>query len=238
MNESTWVTTTDPFAMLDVLFPVRGMDSTEPQSRQSRLYLLGCARRAWDRLPGVCRAVVAAAERVYHPRAPDPHLRDARDAVYPHAEALVCCRGEADDVNAIGRALVGLGCAAAADVWADRDADPDEWAGVAHLAYLPFARATPHFRHVPAGLHSAALAREVFPNPFDPPGRFDRRWATGNVRNLALQADAAGESTNFMALADALEEADCDDPRALDHLRRGGPHARGCWAVEWVLSGR
>ena len=37
------------------------------------------------------------------------------------------------------------------------------------------------------------------------------------------------------ALADALEEAGCDNAELLDHLRGPGPHVRGCWAVDLVL---
>jgi len=36
-------------------------------------------------------------------------------------------------------------------------------------------------------------------------------------------------------LADALEEAGCDDVDVLAHLRGPGPHARGCWALDLVL---
>ena len=36
-------------------------------------------------------------------------------------------------------------------------------------------------------------------------------------------------------LADALEEAGCDDPAILAHLRGDGPHCRGCWVVDLAL---
>jgi hypothetical protein len=36
-------------------------------------------------------------------------------------------------------------------------------------------------------------------------------------------------------LADALEEAGCDQPDLLAHLRGPGPHVRGCWAVDLLL---
>ena len=47
--------------VLGRLFPVRGHDSTEPAPRKMRLYYVGCARRVWDRLPWVCRELVAFA---------------------------------------------------------------------------------------------------------------------------------------------------------------------------------
>jgi hypothetical protein len=36
-------------------------------------------------------------------------------------------------------------------------------------------------------------------------------------------------------LADALEEAGCDNADVLAHCRGDGPHARGCWVVDGVL---
>ena len=36
-------------------------------------------------------------------------------------------------------------------------------------------------------------------------------------------------------LADALEDAGCDDEAILGHLRSHGPHVRGCWAVDLCL---
>jgi hypothetical protein len=32
-----------------------------------------------------------------------------------------------------------------------------------------------------------------------------------------------------------LEEAKCDDPGLVQHLRDGGPHVRGCWAFDLLL---
>ena len=62
MTESLWLSTTDAPLLLDFLLPMRGMDSTEPQTRKSRLYLAGCARRLWDRLPWACQSLVEIAE--------------------------------------------------------------------------------------------------------------------------------------------------------------------------------
>jgi hypothetical protein len=36
-------------------------------------------------------------------------------------------------------------------------------------------------------------------------------------------------------LADALEEAGCDDAGLPGHLRSAGPHWRGCWALDLIL---
>jgi hypothetical protein len=235
MTERDWLTSADPLGMLDELFPLRGVDSTEPQPRRSRLYLIACARRAWGSLPGVCRAVVTAAERVYARRETD---RKLRDEVYPHAEALVHCRGEAEAVNAIGRGLVDLGHARAADVWADADVESGRWSGFAHLAFYPFYRSTPNYHRIPAELHSAELLREVFGNPAARRPPLEAAWFTENVVRLAAHADAAADFAVLPILADALQEAGCDRADVLDHLRGTCPHVRGCWVIEEILGRR
>ena len=37
-------------------------------------------------------------------------------------------------------------------------------------------------------------------------------------------------------LADALEDAGCDNEHLLGHCRGPGPHVRGCWVVDLVLA--
>jgi hypothetical protein len=39
-------------------------------------------------------------------------------------------------------------------------------------------------------------------------------------------------------LADALEEAGCNDPEILAHCRAAGPHFRGCWVIDLLLGRR
>jgi hypothetical protein len=36
-------------------------------------------------------------------------------------------------------------------------------------------------------------------------------------------------------LADALEEAGCDNADVLDHCRKPGEHVRGCWVIDHLL---
>ncbi len=46
------------------------------------------------------------------------------------------------------------------------------------------------------------------------------------------------ESRDFSAmpiLADALQDAGCDNEDILGHCRGSGPHVRGCWVVDLVL---
>jgi hypothetical protein len=232
MTEADWLNCDDAVALLEHIYPQRGLDSVEPQSRSSRLYLLACARRAWDHLPGVCRALVSVAERIFLARPTD---KSSFGQVYPLAEELTHLRGEAKDLNGIGWKLASMGLAEPDGFLLRDDLDPQRWSGIAQLVYLPFSRTTPAYRRVPEEYHSAALVREIFADPFVDLPRFDRAWRSETVVQLARHAESTADFSTLPILADALEEAGCDCDDVLDHLRRGGPHARGCWALELVL---
>jgi len=232
MTEADWLICDDALALLEHLYPQRGFDSVEPQTRPSRLYLLACARRAKHELPGVCRALVAAAERIDLHRPADSALRDQ---VYPLAEELTHIRGEAEEVNGIGWMLVSLGLAESSEVLLRDDLDPHQWTGFAYLVFAPFSRTTPTYQRIPEELHSADLVREVFGNPFSLTPRFNRSWTSETVLHLAHHAQSTGDFSALPILADALEEAGCDSSKILDHLRGVDRHTRGCWALELIL---
>lgn len=70
------------------------------------------------------------------------------------------------------------------------------------------------------------------------PARFDPLWLAwndGTVRHLAQAIYDERAWENMPILADALEDAGCQDERILGHCRGGGPHTRGCWVVDRVL---
>lgn len=232
MTEADWLICDDALALLEHLYPQRGFDSVEPQTRSSRLYLLACARRARDELPGVCRALVAAAERIYLHRSAGSALKDG---VYPLAEELTHIRGEAEELNGIGWRLVSLDLADSSEVLLRDDLDPRRWAGIAYLVFAPFGRTTPTYQRIPEEFHSAGLVREIFGNPFALAPRFDRSWRSETVLQLARHARLTGDFSALPILADALEEAGCDSADVLNHLRDSTTHARGCWALEHVL---
>jgi hypothetical protein len=82
------------------------------------------------------------------------------------------------------------------------------------------------------------LMRDIFGNPFRPPPAPDPswlRWGDGTVPNLARAVYEGRAFERLPILADALEEAGCIHADVLGHLRGGGPHAVGCWALDWVL---
>jgi hypothetical protein len=65
---------------------------------------------------------------------------------------------------------------------------------------------------------------------------FDDRWRTETVVALARGILAEQAFDRMPILADALEEAGCDDTVILDHCRICPEHVMGCWVIEAVLA--
>jgi hypothetical protein len=89
------------------------------------------------------------------------------------------------------------------------------------------------------------LLRCNFPSPFRPSPVVDPlvlAWRDGCVAKLAESAYEDRElpsgildASRIAILADALEDAGCNDSELLAHLRSPGPHVRGCFALDAVL---
>lgn len=92
-----------------------------------------------------------------------------------------------------------------------------------------------HQRDAVAEAYFCALFRDIFGNPFHP---IELLTASKNstVGNLA-QAIYADRAFDLLPiLADALEDAGCHNTEILAHCRGPGPHVRGCWVVDLILS--
>ena len=76
--------------------------------------------------------------------------------------------------------------------------------------------------------------RCIFGNPFRPVA-FDPVWRTSTAVAIAQAAYDSRAFGNLPVLADALQDAGCENADVLDHLRGPGPHVRGCWVVDLVL---
>ena len=115
---------------------------------------------------------------------------------------------------------------------------PERW--VVHPTVLALARAAYEDRGGVCGNHCQQLIR-----PVSSRGKWmvyegngpDSRWVvcpkchgTGRDGTGHLDADRLG------VLADCLEDAGADSTELLQHLRSGGIHVRGCWALDLVLS--
>lgn len=77
------------------------------------------------------------------------------------------------------------------------------------------------------------VVREVFGDP--PVPAADPSWLTSTVTALARGICADRAFDRMPILADALQDAGCDNADVLDHCRSDGPHTRGCWVVDICL---
>ncbi|MBM3978757.1 MAG: hypothetical protein FJ304_00455 [Planctomycetes bacterium] len=79
------------------------------------------------------------------------------------------------------------------------------------------------------------LLRDIFGNPFRPV-TFTTDWRTNTVVTLARTMYDAREFSAMPILADALQDAGCDNDDILNHCRdTTATHVRGCWVVDLVL---
>lgn len=80
-----------------------------------------------------------------------------------------------------------------------------------------------------------AVLRDICGNPFHPVA-FSPDWRTSTAVAIAQQMYESRDFSPMPLLADALEDAGCDNADILEHCRDAKvPHVRGCWAVDQVL---
>jgi hypothetical protein len=79
------------------------------------------------------------------------------------------------------------------------------------------------------------LIRDIFGNPFRP-FTFSQSWRTDTALSLARQIYESRDFGAMPILADALQDAGCDNGDILNHCRdANATHVRGCWVVDLVL---
>jgi hypothetical protein len=78
------------------------------------------------------------------------------------------------------------------------------------------------------------LLRDIFGNPFRPI-TISPDWPTATVIALARGMYKSRDFSPMPILADAMEDAGCENSDVLTHCRGPGTHVRGCWVVDTVL---
>ena len=83
----------------------------------------------------------------------------------------------------------------------------------------------------------ANLVRDIIGNPFRAIA-VNPTWLTwndGTVTRIAQTIYDDRAYDHFPILADALEDAGCDNADILAHCREPGEHVRGCWVIDLLL---
>ena len=228
MTEAEWLAGTDPRPMLDVFWG-------RSRDRKLRLFACACVRRVWDFLADPrSRMAVEVAERFADGGATWAELQVAFNAAWAaghgfagHADVAEAAALECASYDSFAAARNASLAAAQAAAWSA----PRTVAGEAGV-YDALADALGD-----AQADQCTLLRELIGNPFRPvnlPAHV-LTWNDGTVSRLAGLVYAERRWDDLPVLADALEEAGCSDAAILAHLRGGGEHVRGCWAVDWLL---
>ncbi|MFO0822034.1 MAG: hypothetical protein U0792_02770 [Gemmataceae bacterium] len=222
MTETEWLECDDPSKMLEFL---RGKGS----ERKLRLFAAACTRCFWDHLVmEPSRRAVEVAEQFADGMSDLSTLKDARDA------AVV-----------VPRQLAGTKMNYPASAFAAAECAREEaWETATGASSGILDAALPLVAHAPDGQVLEAvdlfrqiqtrLLRDIFGNPFQPVS-FDTEWHTSTAVLLAKQMYESRDFSTMPILADALQDAGCDNADILNHCRRPWGHTRGCWVVDLVL---
>jgi hypothetical protein len=84
-------------------------------------------------------------------------------------------------------------------------------------------------------VHQTNLLRCIIGNPFRPITLNPAWRLTPTVKQLARSIYDERAFDRLPILADALEDAGCDNADILNHCRQPGEHVRGCWVVDLCL---
>jgi hypothetical protein len=230
MKPAQWVYWSNPHAMLEVI-------RRQASPRKLRLFGCACCHRAWSLLPAGARRVVQLAELVADGLAGADELQaavraveDARILPVLDAEDDETADGDLTDPYELSRRPQAgrLSVATTLAVTAGRSSVCD---ALNLFASAAGAKDTEERR---AQCH---LIRDVFGNPFKP-ARFDHAWLRWNNAFLPNIARVIYDDYTFgdlPILADALEEAGCDNKDVLQHCRSRKEHVRGCWVIDGLL---
>ncbi len=145
--------------------------------------------------------------------------------------------------------------AARVEEWADSGVPPPDATPRVNLVFYN-RRPKDGFKSTvtaPAGWSKSGPAKrcavwalhEVFGNPFATGRRrkgeprrgwmFAPEWRTDTAVLLARQMYESRDFGAMPILADALQDAGCDNADILTHCRKPGEHVRGCWVLDLVL---
>ena len=175
--------------------------------RKLWLFAVACCRQIWN-------------------RSPDLSIRQAVDARELFADGLI----DRDKLEASLRA--------ARSAWWEH---LDAFLHAVHVAFMA-ARGDerPSATTVSENQRDQCdLQRDIFGNPCRPMPELDPSWRARNdwtVFKMALAIYNERIFDRLPLLAAALEDAGCTDAELLGHLRGPGPHVRGCWAIDLILS--
>jgi hypothetical protein len=222
VTEAEWLAAFEPQGMLRHIHD-SGAFSPEMIRRKFRLFGCACCREVWDRIPErPFRTAIEVAERHADGQVKIGELRSARHRCEDYRgsdKAATRAAFAVTDHKAITAAVFAAQHAAGAGV-------SEHW--------LLQPRGHQQSTILERWGKQVLIVRDIFGNPLRPVA-FDPSWRTSTAVGLARSIYESRAFDRMPILADALEEAGCDEPSVLEHCRGDGPHVRGCWVVDLIL---
>jgi hypothetical protein len=204
--------------------------------RKLRLLSCSCCRQVWGLLEDErSRQAVVAMERHADGLIPRRVLRAAKEAAEMAAK-------ESFDRSPIIDPPQSLAASAAARAADDHDKTAEVIRSCQYTA-SDYRLSPEQYRAAEEAVNvvQRGLIRDIFGNPFRPVA-IDPTWRTPSALALAtaayeerLMPSGHLEPDRLAILADALEDAGCDNPVVLAHFHSPGPHCRGCWPLDAIL---
>lgn len=219
MTEAEWLAMVNPGTPAGYRELRKFIDYAEKQDwkRKLRLFACGCTRHFWHLLPeGAARDAVVVTERWVDHEASRREWRTAyklaKQAFRANCEATA---RKPEETEAIRLAM-----------WAASD----RLSAACSQTGFPVEPLRDNSNYE----YQARVFRDLFGNPFRPVTA-DPLWLTSTVVALASEMYESRDFRPMPILADALQDAGCDNDNILNHCRGPGPHVRGCWVVDAVL---
>ncbi|MCE9561085.1 MAG: hypothetical protein K8U57_03420 [Planctomycetes bacterium] len=210
MTEAEWLKAKSPTPMLGYL-------EGKASERKLRLFAVACCRRHWhfpleEMAPpdstwiADIRAAVDVGEKLADGEAHASEVEQARDQSGCGIEVLYAFIGCVKEGESLRAVSTNL-LDAAGELSSNRQSEAKAQCG---------------------------LLRCVFGDSFKRIRR-QRKWLTPTVTQLAEHIYQERAFDQMPILADALQDAECDNADILNHCRQPSEHVRGCWVVDLIL---
>jgi hypothetical protein len=239
MTEAEWLACGDPLPLLESL---RGTNA----DRKLRLFAVACCRRLLQtvRLHPWCLHGIEVAEHFADGKATPDELERVRQYPSPDWCLQNAPQFNPDEITASGQPIQVTKIATNA-CWnamepengvllADCASTNAAWAATQPGTVMPDDGGASAALLAAEQVIQSNILRDIFGNPFRP-GAVDPAWVTSTVTALVRRMYESRDFSAMPILADALQDAGCDNEDILNHCRGPGPHVRGCWVVDAVL---
>jgi hypothetical protein len=233
MNESGWLKSGEPHAMLDAI-------EGKVSDRKLRLFACACCRAYWTYFTDKgSRLEVEVAQRFADGQATAAELARSHDAALLHAEMF---HDDPDYHHNLSQVYLAFAVTLPSASEAVRETlrrtleITRQYTSYADIPGFDARRAEADAMRDELW-DQCELLRHIVGNPFRPVA-VDPAWLRWNGGAVVKMAQAIYDENRFddlPFLADALTDAGCDNEEILTHCRTPMEHPRGCWVVDALL---